>query len=113
MKEIAAIVAGTGFEGRNHIIRARCKVNAKIDLQRESNNSHDPNAIAVYLHSTSMFGLLKRREHIGYIKADRAAKLAPKIDSGALQVTGCYVTSFYAPESENIPRVSITIQTNQ
>ena len=110
MREIAAIVAGTGFEGRDQLIRMRCKQGAAVDLVREPANAHDPNAIAVYLHSTGLFGLIKRRDHIGYVKASRAAGMANKLDSGSMKVLRCFVASFYAPENDKIPRVSLTIQ---
>jgi hypothetical protein len=110
MRAISAIVAGTGFDNRARLIRAHCKVNPPVTLQREPNNSHDSNAIAVYLHTSFLFGLLKSRAHIGYVKASRASSMAPKIDSGELRVVGCVVASFFAPPDLEHPRVSLTIQ---
>jgi hypothetical protein len=109
MKPILAIVAGTGFEGRAAVIRAHCANNAPVYLAREPDNKFDPNAIAVYLATSSLFGLIKGRRQIGYIKAARSATLAPKIDSGELKIKNAFVTSFYAPEGIEYPRVSITI----
>lgn len=109
MKPIAAIVTGTGYEGRASIIRTYCKDNMAVYLQREPDNRFDTNAIAVYIDTSALFGLVKKRRHIGYIKADRAAKLAPQLDAGALRVSSAYVTSFFAPSDQEHPRVSITI----
>lgn len=110
MRKISAIVAGTGFDNRAAVIRSRCKVGANVSLRREPDNKHDSNAIAVYLHTSSLFGLLKGRAHIGYIKSERAAKMAPKIDSGELRIVGCVVASFFAPSDKEHPRVSLTVQ---
>lgn len=110
MREIPSIVAGTNFDGRAQIIRARCKVGSKIELVREPDNKFDPNAIAVYLHGKRLFGMVETREQIGYIKAGRAEGLAEKIDSGAITVVGAFVKSFHAPPEEHVPRVSLTIQ---
>jgi hypothetical protein len=110
MREIPVVVAGTGFEGRAAIIAARCKEGARVDLVREPANQFDQNAIAVYLHGSRMFGLLKSRDHIGYIQAARAKGLVKKMDLGQIQILGAYVRTFYAPPTEKIPRVSLVLQ---
>lgn len=112
MREIAAVVAGTGFEGRAAVIAARCKEGAKVDLVREPDNEFDPNAIAVFMHGTRLFGLVKTREKIGFIKAPRAQGLAEKMDSGQIRILGAHVRSFYAPADMKVPRVSLVLQVN-
>ncbi len=103
-----AIVAGTGFEGRDKIIKAHCKEGAGIKLKREPHNKYDPNAIAVYMEAPVLFGLLGQRfKQIGYVKSNSAESLATKMDSG-MKLTAV-VASFYAPPDREHPRVSIEI----
>lgn len=108
-REISAIVAGTGFEGRASLIRAHCREGSPIDLRREPTNPHDPEAIAVWMRCNLLFGLVKTWKKIGYIKAARADGLAPKIDSGVIVVEHASVRSFYAPSGRDHPRVSLSI----
>lgn len=109
IKEISAVVAGTGFEGRAAIISSRCKEGASVDLVREPHNQFDANAIAVYMHGSRLFGLLKTREKIGYIKATRAENLAQKMDDGSIKIVKAQVRSFHAPSTVKVPRVSLTV----
>lgn len=107
-KTIAAIVAGTGFEGRADIIRRHCASLSPVRLVREPSNAFDRNAIAVIL-PTRVFLFFKANFKIGYIKADRAEGLAARIDSGEYVVTSALVRSLYAPEGREHPRVSLEI----
>lgn len=108
MMGIAAIVAGTGYEGREAVIRRLCRVGMVVTLRREPQNQHDPNAIAVYMKSPRLFGLLGHSEHkIGYIKTRAAKRIAQQIDQG-VAVTGS-VRSFYAPDGRDHPRVSLEL----
>jgi hypothetical protein len=103
------IVAGTGFEGRAAVIRRYCHTGQSVELRREPNNPHDPNAIAVYLESPVLFGLLgKRRRQIGYVKAPAADGLAKRMDEGLNIVAK--VASFYSPVGRDHPRVSLTLE---
>ena len=118
-KLIAAIVAGTGFENRAQRIRFFCKPDSRIRLRREPDNPYDANAIAVDMQCRILWGLYKPWVQIGYIKADRAKSLAPKIDSKTYIVQDAWVESVFAPRWMNHPRVSLRItvaasqQTNQ
>lgn len=104
----SSIVTGTGFEGRKSIIDRYCKEGRGVVLKREPNNSHDENAVAVYLRVPRLFGLLgASKKQIGYIKSNTAKSLAKKMDSGT-KVTA-YVKSFYAPEGMDHPRVTIEL----
>ena len=108
LMERTAIVAGTGFEGRGAIIRRHCKYGASILLKREFKNKHDTNAIAVYLQTSRLFGLLGHSfKKIGYIKANTAASLAKKMDSGE-KITG-QVSSYYATLGKEHPRVTLKL----
>lgn len=105
---IAAIVSGTGYEGRATVIRRHCRAGMAVLLRREPQNEHDSNAIAVYLKCPRLFGLLGHSEHkIGYIKARAAARIAAQIDQGVI-VAGV-VRSFYAPVGRDHPRVSLEL----
>ena len=104
-----AIVAGTGFEGRGEIIRKYVKEGTVVQLVREPLNSHDPNAIAVFISVPRLFGLLGRSQlQIGYVKAGAAQGLAAKMDGGT-SVSG-HVKSFYAPSGIDHPRVSLRLE---
>lgn len=103
-----AIVAGTGFEGRNKVIRSHCKEGMKIVLKRDSSNIDDENAIEVYLIIPRLYGLLGYKEvQIGFIKANTAISLAKKMDEGTK--LSSHVVSYYAPDSMDHPRVSIEV----
>jgi len=101
-----AQVAGTGFEGRADKIKKWCKVGIKAFLKREPNNKYDENAIKVFIKAKPFFGLIgSRNKHIGYIKADRAKKIAKKIDEG--KQFSCTVSKVYAPSNIKFPEVTI------
>jgi hypothetical protein len=103
-----AVLAGTGFEGRDEIIRAHCRDGMPIILERQPDNPHDPNAVAVFIDVSRLGGLLgTSRKQIGFIKANTAKSLAKAIDSGKA-VTG-YVKSFWAPDGRDYPRVTVEI----
>lgn len=112
-KIISAIVAGTGFEGRADKIKAYCWEGAEVTLMREPHNKHDTNAIAVILHVKWLWGLIKFKTHIGYIKAERAQSLARDLDAKKIKVVDAWVHSYYAPDDVNHPRVSLRIEVEQ
>jgi hypothetical protein len=112
-KTIAAVVAGTGFEGRERTIRRWCGEGSQVELRREPNNRHDPNAIGVWLHCRLLFGLYKPWLQIGYVRAARAVRLAERLDDGSITVTRAFVRSFYAPAGRDHPRVSLTIEVTE
>lgn len=106
-----AIVAGTGFQNddgtsRKNYIRRFCREGVPVFLERDPNNRHDPNAIAVYIEA-NMFFVFKRRVQIGYIKAEAAARLAKAMDDGISVESK--VESFWAPADIEHPRVSLSI----
>ena len=104
----AAIVAGTGFEGRASVIRKHCHVGTEVVLEREPDNMNDSNAIAVYLKVPKFGGLFGTGlTKIGYIKKGTAKSLAKAMDAGT-NITG-HVESFYAPPGRDYPRVTLEI----
>ena len=60
----------------------------RIVLRREPSNNHDPNAVQVFLDDNP-------NDQLGYIKRERAARLAPILDRGSQYK--CYVQSTYRP----------------
>ena len=110
MVAVRAIVAGTGFEGREQIIRRHCREGMKVRLIREPKNEDDPNAIAVYLLVPSLL-FLKVPKMIGYIKAHAASTLHARLDAGETP-NAAYVTSYWCavqqgfPDSQRRDRVS-------
>jgi hypothetical protein len=113
VREILATVADITTAPRPALLAKYCRVNAAVELQREPTNTQDKNAIAVYLLGKGVFGLGKRRDHIGYIKAGTAKQMAPKIDTGTLRIERAFVRSFYLPESdddERQPHVSLCLE---
>lgn len=97
----SAIVAGTGFGERAYYIRMYCKNGMGIYLEREPNNPHDENAIAVYLEVHNR----ANKVQIGYLKRACAKSLAKKMDQG-MEIEA-RVTSF--DTFSNHPRVSLEL----
>lgn len=70
-------VVGESFKNedggdRQEIIRRLAKAGEQVHLEREPDNPHDDNAIAVFVED----------QQIGYLKTEVAARHAPKIDTG-------------------------------
>jgi len=107
------IVAGTGHEGRAKFIRLMSK-KTPVRLIREPKNEHDLNAIAVEANITIpiplTFGLIKWWLQIGYLKQSAAKRYAPKMDAGKRPVVK--VDSMWAPQKEEWPRVTLSIEFN-
>lgn len=105
----SAVVAGTGFEGRASIIQNHCKVGKTVILKREPSNSHDPNAVAVYLTVPRLFGLLgTSHKQIGYLKASKSPTVAKRMDAGET-ISGC-VKYCLAPEGREVPKVTLDLE---
>jgi hypothetical protein len=66
----------------------------RLRFEREPNNSHDPNAIAVF----AMEPPKKSNWHIGYVPKEIAALLAPKLDNGTVHIESVWLTEV-EPES--------------
>jgi len=101
-----AQVTGTNFEGRASKIIKWCKVGMVAHMRREPNNKYDKNAIKVMIEAKPFFGLIGvKNKHIGYIKAYRAKKIAPKMDAGVKYTSK--VSKVYAPKGRIFPEVTI------
>lgn len=99
-------IVGTGYEGRDRIIRAYTTPGMPVRLVRDKGNSYDRNAIAVYIDTPKFlwFGGLKQ---IGFIDKQRAVKLAERIDAG--EKINAWVISMHA--DMKFPRVTISWKT--
>jgi single-stranded-DNA-specific exonuclease len=76
-------LAGVTFEGRQDVV-ARLAPDTRLRVERQPDNEHDPNAIALF----DPVG-----DHVGYLNRRLAAALAPAIDDGAdYEVTVTEVT---------------------
>lgn len=64
-------IVGVSFEGRQDLV-AGVRAGDALELERQPENEHDPNAIAV------RFGTLQ----LGYLRREIARRLAPNIDGG-------------------------------
>lgn len=109
VKTFRAVLAGTGFQGRTTVIRRFAAKGSKLRLVREPANKHDANAIRVDLECRLLFGWLTLYRHIGYIQASRAARIAGKIDSGEMHITGAEIVNMYAPPEQVFPDVTAEI----
>lgn len=107
---IRAIVAGTGFEGREQYIRRFAKAGMPVVLRREPDNKYDANAIAVDMLVKRWYTFFKEVPvQIGYIKKQRAASMSKRIDSGG-KILSARVESMHM--ERNHPRVSLIIETD-
>ena len=110
-------VAGTGYKNtdgssRRNIIRRYVRENIRVTLRRELHNTHDThdiNAVAVYVSAPRLFGLLGTTlKQIGYLKASAAISIANKMDAGE-SLSG-RVGSYYVPPGNDHPKVSIVLK---
>ena len=78
--EVAArglLVVGVAGAGRHHAAAITSDAAApgrRLDLRRDPDNPHDPNAIAVHAAEGG--------EQVGWVPRELAAELAPEIDAG-------------------------------
>lgn len=70
--ELVGMNFRTKKEVRQHL---KSQLSFAVKIEREADNEHDENAIKV----------LKGSFHLGYIKRETAAILAPRLDSGSLR----------------------------
>jgi len=90
-----------------NLIAAKIKAEGALGcvLFRERNNPHDENAIKVVLDDDPYNEL-----HIGYLPRIVAAVIAPKWDSGKVEITRAILTSLEPREGEGEVRVTFSIR---
>ncbi len=82
MKQIYTMV-GMKFRGTEAIVAAMM-AGESLTLQREPNNAHDPNAVAVYSGEL----------HVAYVKGTEARALALQMDgAGQKSIPGIFAVS--------------------
>lgn len=111
--EYQLTVAGTGFKNadgvsREYLIKKFVRAGMPIYLEREPNNEHDPNAVAVYIEAKRMMFFGPYRYQIGYINKRWAASLTKRLSAGG-NILEAYVRTYFAPEDKEFPRVSIVV----
>lgn len=76
-------VTATNADGqsRQNLIISVARAGMPVELIREPNNAHDPNAVGVWI-SGKVLLFLTARGQIGYIPRDLAPELARHIDGG-------------------------------
>lgn len=82
MKEICHFVRGVHLKNRQKVIDEHMFSDSLLYLEREPENEHDANAIAVWLFRDDANHLM-----LGYVGRELACTLAPLLDSGHQ----CYV----------------------
>ena len=98
-------VVGTGFEGRARIIRKHCHKTMGVELRREPNNSHDPNAVSVWVEVRSFLG--SKRKLIGYLKRSHAERIAKVLDKNYR--LWAQIDEIYDPEGKEFPNVKLNV----
>lgn len=87
-------VVGLGFRVKSDVRRVLAgRTNTapmRVAIEREPDNKSDPNAIRVIV----AVGALKGK-HIGYLRADTAALLAPLMDAGHFVFKSAKLTGLY------------------
>lgn len=73
------------LEVRENLERQTEQGRLKCELQREPTNQADPNAVKVVLADRRV----KSKGHIGYLRRQVAAVIAPALDRGSSEVTSC------------------------
>lgn len=70
-----------------------------VALQREPDNEHDENAIMVLIDGDRKLTKLKGK-HLGYLRRQSAALIAPKLDAGTIEPVKLWVTDVDIDEGE-------------
>lgn len=109
-KEMRLALAGTGFEGRERFIARFARKGSRLQVRREPDNKHDPNAVGVWLECRALWGLFKDWRHIGYVRASQAKSLAPLLDNGTIRVIEAVVTKLDCSPSLSHPWVDMVLR---
>lgn len=109
-KEMRLALAGTGFEGRDRFINRFARKGSRLQVRREPNNMHDPNAVGVWLECRAFWGLFKDWRHIGYVRASQAKSLAPLLDGGSIRIVEAVVAELDCRPELSHPRVDMDLR---
>ena len=98
-------VFGTRYYGRAKTVRKHCDVTMGVQLRREPNNFHDPNAVSVWVEVPGFFGA--RKMCIGYLKRSHAKRVAKALDND--NTLWAQIYEIYDPEDAEYPYVSLNV----
>ena len=98
-------VVGTGFEGREKIIRKHCHETMDVQLRREPNNPYDPNAVSVWVEVSGFLGA--KHKQIGYLKRSHAERIAKVLDDNYR--LWAQIDEIYDPEGRDYPNVKLNV----
>jgi len=110
---LSGTVVGTGIRNddgssRARVIRRLCEPGCELMLRKATASRGALVSVAVYLGVRRLFGLLgKSYAQIGYLDPHAAASIAARFNSS--DEVRARVTSVYAPEEKDSPRVSLII----
>jgi hypothetical protein len=102
-------LVGTGYGERASAIRRYAKRGSKVRLEREPDNSHDPNAIAVILTRRTQGGR-PIEDHIGYVPAGLAEEITDLLHARRLAIAKAEVCRVRALDGDDWPRVTIRVE---
>lgn len=98
-------VVGTGFEGRNKIIRKHCHTGMDVQLRREPHNPHDPNAVSVWISVQGFLGA--KSKQIGYLKSSHAKRISEVLDAN--HSLWAQIDEIYAPDGRDHPDIKLNV----
>ncbi len=108
-KSIFTILGGTTMPDRAALLRAECRVGARVELRRPDAVAPDLAQIDVWLECKALLGLVKAWKKIGHVPAETAAALPPEGDISPDLVAHGTVQALYAPPGRDEAAVSIEI----
>jgi len=76
-----------------------------VQLRREPNNPHDPNAVSVWIKVSGFFG--SRQKQIGYLKRSHAERIAKVLDDNFRY--WAQIDDIYDPEGRDYPNVKLNV----
>ena len=98
-------VFGTQFDDRTKLVRKYCYETMLVDLRREPNNPHDPNAVSVWISVSGFFGHKKKQN--GYLKRSHAERVSIPLDAG--HSLWAQIDEIYDPPGRRYPNVRLNV----
>lgn len=103
------VASGTTIPDRAEIVRTHCRPGAIVELRRDVHESPAPPAIGVWLPCKTLMGLVSVRKKIGYVPAQTAELLQPRLDERTRTVAHGKVRTVYAPVGRDDAVVTVEI----
>lgn len=107
---VFTIVGGTTIADHAEIVRSHCREGSVVELRRDDDDPDAKSGISVWLHCSSLLGLLSVRKKIGHVPVETADLLEPMLDESSTLVARGTVRTVYAPigRDEAVVTVEIT-----